>query len=89
MIYIFVVYRFSRDVDSVDKILPMYLKDTLIFLSPLLATLAIVIYGVPLLTVVFLPLILLFLMLQVHVKPLQICGESAQPYLKFAENLSL
>ena len=66
--FICFLHRFSRDVDNVDKMLPMYLQDTFLFLAPLLATLAIVIYGVPLLTVVFLPLIVFFLMLQVKHK---------------------
>ena len=71
MIYIFVVYRFSRDVDNVDRMVPRYLNDTLRMLSPLLATLVVVVYGMPLMTVVFVPLIIVFLLVQVKARTAQ------------------
>ena len=61
--------RFSRDVDNVDKMVSHYIYDTFLFLSPLLASLATVIYVIPLMTVVIVPLSIVFLTLQVSGKP--------------------
>ena len=65
LLQFFYLNRFSRDVDNVDKMVSHYIYDTFLFLSPLLASLVTVIYVIPLMTVVIVPLSIIFLTLQV------------------------
>ena len=62
-----VLVRFSKDVDYLDKTLPEFIQDSLLFGAPLISTFVVIIYSVPIFTAVFVPLVILFIIIQVNV----------------------
>ena len=61
-----ILNRFSKDVDTVDADLRMYIQNWMSTVSPVIATIIIIIYSTPIFIVVVIPLGILFFILQVH-----------------------
>ena len=60
-----ILNRFSKDVDTVDADLRMYIQNWMFTVSPVIATLIVIIYSTPIFVVVVIPLAILFIILQV------------------------
>ena len=61
-------FRFSKDVDYIDKTLPHFIQDTLLFGAPLISTFVVIFYSVPIFMAVFVPLSIFFMLMQVRVQ---------------------
>ena len=60
-----IVNRFSKDIDEVDLQIPMHIKDILNDLFSVLATLFVICYASPYVLILIVPLIVLFVLIQV------------------------
>ena len=63
--------RFSKDIDYLDNKLPAFLRETLIFGAPLIATIFVIVYSVPVLGLLFIPIVAVFTLFQVKHKAME------------------
>ena len=60
-----IVNRFSKDIDIVDTNIPQFSQNFLITFAPLVSTMVVISYSTPIFISVAIPLILLFIVIQV------------------------
>jgi len=60
-----IVNRFSKDIDIVDTNIPQFSQNFLITFAPLVSTLIVITYSTPIFIAVAIPLILIFIVIQV------------------------
>ncbi len=60
-----IMNRFSKDVDTLDAELRVYIQNWSSTVSPVIATVVVIIYSTPIFVVVVIPLAILFAILQV------------------------
>jgi ABC-type multidrug transport system fused ATPase/permease subunit len=61
-----VVNRFSKDVDVLDSNIPQFAQNLLITFAPLVSTIIVVTYSTPIFVAVIVPLIIIFVVVQVR-----------------------
>lgn len=59
------ISRFSKDVDTVDADLRMFIQNWMFTVAPVIATIVVIIYSTPIFVAVVIPLAILFIILQV------------------------
>lgn len=62
-----VVNRFSKDVDILDSNIPQFTQNLLITFAPLVSTIIVVCYSTPIFVAIIIPLLILFVSIQVKV----------------------
>lgn len=62
-----IVNRFSKDVDVVDVNIPQYTQNLMTTFAPLIATLIMIIYSIPIFGVAIIPLAIIYVVLQVRI----------------------
>jgi len=60
-----IINRFSKDIDIVDSNIPQFAQNFLITFAPLVSTIIVITYSTPIFIVVAIPLILIFIVIQV------------------------
>ncbi len=61
-----IMNRFSKDIDVLDANMPLFVRQWLFAMAPVLTTVVLICYSTPVFTIVIVPIIFLFMILQVR-----------------------
>ena len=68
-----IVNRFSKDIDIVDTNIPQFSQNFLVTFAPLMSTVIVISYSTPIFISVAVPLILIFVVIQVRFYYMTVC----------------
>jgi ABC-type multidrug transport system fused ATPase/permease subunit len=63
-----IVNRFSKDVDILDSNIPQFTQNLMITFAPLMSVIIVIIYSTPIFVAVIVPLMIIFVILQVSLR---------------------